>query len=299
MALDELVNRKVPSQWQIFLKNPSLRLAHVLQSKRSEIVAARIGPSLPEDVIKVVCISDTHNTEPVLPQGDLLIHAGDLTQSGTLAEMQRQLDWLNRQPHAHKIVVAGNHDILLDQKKAQDGETTGELRWGSIIYLEDSSVRLRFRGGRTLLIYGSPWTRKHGNWAFQYSQDIDMFTNRADDDVDILVTHSPPQHHLDLEGLGDPFLLQELWRVRPKLHVFGHIHAGYAQERIFCDRFEVLYEDVCQGLGLLCTFRMLLPFLLWLFTFDVNRSASTHLINASIVGGARDEDCRKPHVAYV
>ncbi len=45
-------------------------------------------------------------------------------------------------------------------------------------------------------------------------------------DTDILVTHAPPQGILDA-GQGCAELLEASKRVRPKLHVFGHVHAGY------------------------------------------------------------------------
>ena len=65
--------------------------------------------------IRIICISDTHNAIPSLPPGDIMIHAGDLTTHGTLAEVQAQLQWLSSQAHTHKIVIAGNHDTLLDE----------------------------------------------------------------------------------------------------------------------------------------------------------------------------------------
>ena len=65
--------------------------------------------------MSVVCISDTHNSRPSLPDGDVILHAGDLSQYGTFNEVQDQLDWLNTQPHQHKIVIAGNHDLILDE----------------------------------------------------------------------------------------------------------------------------------------------------------------------------------------
>ena len=63
---------------------------------------------------RVVCIADTHRCTPPVPAGDVLIHAGDLTNEGTLPELRRQVDWLRRLPHEVKIVVAGNHDLALD-----------------------------------------------------------------------------------------------------------------------------------------------------------------------------------------
>ena len=49
------------------------------------------------DSIEVICISDTHNLQLILPAGDLLVHAGDLTTNGTFQELQKQVDWLDRQ----------------------------------------------------------------------------------------------------------------------------------------------------------------------------------------------------------
>lgn len=117
MALDTLLDRRAPPRWRMMLNAPGPTLATLLQSKRSQMASARFENS-GEDAITVVCVSVTHGGEPKLPPGDLLIHAGDLTQSGTAGELQRQLDWLNAQPHAHKLVIAGNHDLILDDNKA-------------------------------------------------------------------------------------------------------------------------------------------------------------------------------------
>lgn len=56
---------------------------------------------------RIVCISDTHNQTPKLPAGDVLIHAGDLTNQGSLSELQKTVGWLERADFEVKIVVAG------------------------------------------------------------------------------------------------------------------------------------------------------------------------------------------------
>lgn len=64
-------------------------------------------------------------------------------------------------------------------------------------------------------------------------------------ETDILVTHTPPKYHLDLStasALGDKYLLEEIWRVRPSLHVFAHIHAGSGEEVIYWDEAQKAYE---------------------------------------------------------
>ncbi|KKY24816.1 putative ser thr protein phosphatase [Phaeomoniella chlamydospora] len=67
------------------------------------------------DRIRFVCISDTHNLTPNLPSGDVLIHAGDLTNQGGLSELRKALEWIEGLDFQAKIVVAGNHDITLDK----------------------------------------------------------------------------------------------------------------------------------------------------------------------------------------
>jgi hypothetical protein len=60
-----------------------------------------------------VCISDTHNQHGKmqdLPAGDVLIHAGDFTMTGTLVEVEEFLKWFAAQPFQHKILIAGNHE---------------------------------------------------------------------------------------------------------------------------------------------------------------------------------------------
>lgn len=103
-------------------------------------------PALPLTNIPVaiICISDTHNTKPHVPDGDILIHAGDFTQSGSFQELQDALAWLRNLTHAIKIVIAGNHELLLDSawddSLGQAAFERAQLDWGDIIYLENGEV---------------------------------------------------------------------------------------------------------------------------------------------------------------
>ncbi|KAK3619659.1 hypothetical protein LTR56_023882 [Elasticomyces elasticus] len=282
MALNSLLHRREPTWFETFENEPTKTLARTLW--RYQRTRKRLSHEFP---ITVICISDTHNTTPALPAGDILIHAGDLTQGGTKKELQAALDWLNAQPHEYKVVIAGNHELLLDRRKTpNEGKARKALRWGSIIYLNDSCTTLRFRGGRTLKVYGNPWTWRHGNWAFQYDPGEDIFSNQIPEDADIVVTHSPPRYHLDLAAWGDDFLLREIWRVRPRLHVFGHLHAGYGQEVVAWDRVQDLYERIYGGSrGILAL--LLLAFYVgigWLRLGSLDVPTST-LVNAAAVGG--------------
>ncbi|KAK4913890.1 hypothetical protein LTR49_017816 [Elasticomyces elasticus] len=296
MALNSLLHRREPTWFEAFKYQPTKTLAQTLWRYRRTRQRSFHGTP-----ITIVCISDTHNTTPTLPSGDILIHAGDLTQGGTKEELQAALDWMNAQPHEYKVVIAGNHELLLDHRKTPDEQTARDaLRWGSIIYLNESCTTMKFQGGRTLKVYGNPWTRRHGNWAFQYAPGEDVFSNQIPEDANIVVTHSPPRFHLDIAAWGDDFLLQEIWRVRPRLHVFGHLHAGYGQEVVAWDRVQDLYERICGGSdGVLAL--LLLAFYVgigWLGSGSLDVPTSI-LVNAAAIGGLRDERQQRPQVVLI
>lgn len=53
--------------------------------------------------MNIVCISDTHNQHAklndILPDGDMIIHAGDISLRGSLAEIQDFLQWFKHDPN--------------------------------------------------------------------------------------------------------------------------------------------------------------------------------------------------------
>ena len=206
--------------------------------------------------VRFLCISDTHCLQPTnLPPADVLIHAGDLTNEGTIDQIQKQIDWLTRLNYRYKILIAGNHDSYFDPRSRRAEDRGRELEWPgeeqNVHYLQHSSITLQLseRGNRRLKIYGAPQIPACGgpDFAFQYLRGQDAWSSTVPIDTDILVTHSPPRHHLDLpRGMGCEWLLKELWRVRPRLHVFGHIHCGYGQEHAFWDEAQTTYERICE-----------------------------------------------------
>lgn len=212
---------------------------------------------------RFVCVSDTHNTTPKLPAGDVLIHAGDLTNQGSYSELSRAVQWLEKAPFEAKIVIAGNHDITLDKdffaehgahfhnQKPQSHEDCLSLLADSptITYLDHSSTTIRLRTGArtTFTIFGSPYSPKHGLWAFGYDTQISPTTNNDllrlwDDiplDTDIVVTHTPPRTHCDMApervSTGCEALRRALWRIRPRLAICGHVHSSRGARRVSWD----------------------------------------------------------------
>lgn len=83
---------------------------------------------------------------------------------------------------------------------------------------------------------------------FQYTEDEAPWKDRIPRDIDVLITHTPPKYHLDV-NLGCPSLLSEIWRVKPRLHIFGHVHSGHGRESIFWDEGQASYEQVMRKTG--------------------------------------------------
>lgn len=235
--MDSLFDRRPPTALELFIRNPLLYVAQIVYRLRANRIQPYASSATP---IRVVCISDTHSHHdrvPPLPDGDILIHAGDLTHSGGATEVHAALQWLSEQSHPHKLFIAGNHDRALSEP---DTRTALLSAFPNIIYLEQASVDLTILG-RTLHCYGSPPTPKHGSWPFQYPRQHADWSG-IPPQTDILVTHGPPAHHLDLHGAGCGALLAATWRVRPRLHVCGHIHAARGVERLDWSEAQAAYE---------------------------------------------------------
>lgn len=188
---------------------------------------------------RIVCLSDTHGRHDalVIPDGDVVVHAGDMTMGGRTAEVEEFAAWFAGLPHAHKIVIAGNHDWLFERSP-----TRARNILGNVTYLLDEAVEVA-----GLRIWGSPWQPWFFDWAFNLRRGVALREkwDLIPADTDVLITHGPPHGFLDSVGRSTAFapdgivehvgceeLLVALDRVQPALHVFGHIHEGYGQARL-------------------------------------------------------------------
>jgi Icc-related predicted phosphoesterase len=194
---------------------------------------------------KVTLISDTHakHTQITkdLPGGDLLIHAGDFMSSGYSSyEAEEFFKWYdNINNYETKILIAGNHDRLMENEPDwAKGILTG---YKTIEYLEDEELALYFDGSNgdmpeeNVRIYGSPWQPEFYDWAFNLPRNGEEMKMRWDAipaNTDILVTHGPAFGYLDIPGgqnsrVGCEMLRDRVDTIRPKIHVFGHIHGSW------------------------------------------------------------------------
>jgi len=182
--------------------------------------------------MKIVLISDTHNKHDFIdvPEGDVLIHSGDATMGGRMEEILNFGRWFARQPHALKIFVAGNHDLMFEKNL----DSAKFLLPSSITYLQDSKVV--FNGVK---FYGSPWQPRFFDWAFNVDRGPEIAKKWAliPEDTNVLITHGPPFGIGDLVpdyndktktlNVGDEELLKRVNQLQQlKLHTFGHIHEG-------------------------------------------------------------------------
>ncbi|GLH74897.1 hypothetical protein GETHLI_33990 [Geothrix limicola] len=179
--------------------------------------------------MRLICISDTHNAHKgmQIPDGDVLIHAGDATGQGLSQEVDRFLTWFGSQPHQHKILIAGNHDWLFQKHPEMAAQLLAAHP--GITYLQDSAIEID-----GVKFWGSPWQPWFLDWAFNLPRlgvGLREVWSKIPLDTDVLITHGPPHGVLDqVRGgthLGCEELKARLATVRPRIHIFGHIHDSY------------------------------------------------------------------------
>jgi Icc-related predicted phosphoesterase len=193
----------------------------------------------------LTAIADTHNLHRrlQLPGGEVLLHAGDITEYGTEEETADFIDWFAAQPYTHKIFIAGNHDYFFEQFSPK--AVRRRLPAG-VHYLENSGVMIEgkyFWGSPvTPYFFGMAFNKKRGEAIREVWQEIPLKT-------DVLLTHGPPAGILD-QNLGCEDLKTRIEKVKPALHIFGHIHEGYGKTEtpatVFINAAQVSFDERTQ-----------------------------------------------------
>jgi len=170
--------------------------------------------------MRIVHLSDTHNRHhqlPDMPEADLVVHSGDISFAGSEDEAIDFIQWFMSLPYKYKVFIAGNHDNCLYEANI-DGLPE------NCFYLCNSSVMIE--GAK---FYGLPMFMEDA-----MSDKFDESIRNIPSDTDILVTHQPPYGVLDFSEnihYGDHLLLQTVLDIRPRYHLFGHIHDAYGVEK--------------------------------------------------------------------
>lgn len=175
--------------------------------------------------MRVCALSDTHLYRPEIPDGDVLIHGGDLCASGSFSEFMSEIGWLGKQPHLHKILIPGNHDRIIE---SQPKRCRDECSQRGIQMLIDESIDID-----GVSFFGCPHTPEFMNWAFMHAYEEARqhwsFLETAYKDIDVWITHGPPYGIHDACPLpqGCPHLFKAVEYAKPRVHATGHIHEGW------------------------------------------------------------------------
>lgn len=198
--------------------------------------------------MKIVAISDTHNRHGrlVIPECDLLIHAGDFTGQGMQSEVKAFAQWLDTLPAKDIIIVPGNHEEVFERCYPQSKKWITDECPGAIVLVDETVV---IDGVK---IHGSPVTPWFMDWAWNRARDwkeaqfrnvglIQPHWDAIPEGTNILITHGPPYEILDelayVDGtpkgqfIGCQQLLKRVKEVKPDLHIFGHIHTHGGREK--------------------------------------------------------------------
>jgi len=188
---------------------------------------------------KITFLSDTHTRQGRIPKedlpgGDILIHAGDLMNSGyNKNDIFDFLYWYDSIPgYTTKIFIAGNHDRMFENHPEEVKQWLSGFP--NINYLQDQAITVD-----GIKIYGSPWQPAFYSWAFNLQRNSLQLSGKWEaipGDTDILITHGPAYGFVDTvvgrfwDNLGCNLLAERIEVIKPKIHVCGHIHSGYGHE---------------------------------------------------------------------
>ncbi|EOA81634.1 uncharacterized protein SETTUDRAFT_157538 [Exserohilum turcica Et28A] len=180
--------------------------------------------------VRFLILSDMHGAElpQNLPQCEVLLHCGNLTEHGTPQSISSALQNLSKVDARLKLVIAGNHEVSLDRqywlshggpeddvKRAHAlVASNGEASQYGTNFLSEGTHTFNLPCGATFKIYASPYTPGNGASALQYpssnatpswADNAGNSTSIIPEDVDIVMTHGPP-------------------KLKPRLYCFGHAH---------------------------------------------------------------------------
>lgn len=194
---------------------------------------------------RILILSDTHGLHRALPHplpdADIIVHAGDMTNRGTMEECMRALGWFNALPYKYRICIAGNHDLFLDPDHIDCPSSPSAIeailpKADGFFYLNDSGCEVE-----GIRFWGSPVQPEFFHWAYNRMRgpEIQEHWDLIPENTDVLITHGPAYKLVDecpdfrfpnsnvMENVGCVNLAKTIEKIKPKLHICGHIHGAY------------------------------------------------------------------------
>lgn len=184
--------------------------------------------------MKLVCLSDTHqmHDEILVPDGDILIHAGDFTHTGKPKEYTKFLEWYSKQPHKHKLLICGNHEKEISEETEKFQIICKHY---DVKLIHDQIYEIE-----GIKFFGQPRTPRFHNWGWMYErgEEAEKVWSQLPYEIDVLVCHGPPFGFGDqtpvsrfmpeiINNAGCEAQLNKLKQIKPKLVICGHIHYSY------------------------------------------------------------------------
>ena len=174
--------------------------------------------------MRILHLSDTHRNHRRLhglPAADVIIHSGDVAETGQSKDVNDFFVWFCGLDYKYKIFVKGNHDSRLQANKFVQSSLPA-----NVFFLYNSGITIKsvkFWG-----LSNSYFTKKDVNENFQQR------LAKIPSNIDILITHRPPYGILDksYKHLGSTYLLQAVMKIAPRYHLFGHVHEAYGIEKL-------------------------------------------------------------------
>lgn len=205
--------------------------------------------------MKIVTMSDTHCIHEYMkykvPDGDVLIHAGDFTSNGSEKQIEHFVKWFEKFPHKHKLVICGNHEL----KYSENTKGIRSFFPSSIKLIHDRSIIID-----GLKFFGQPRTPRFFDWGWMYERGLEaeQVWSKVPDDTDVLICHGPPlmcgdkcPDHMDPwtkrdVHVGCPEQAKRLHQLKVRYVICGHIHESWGVHQ-FNETTKVVNTSICTG----------------------------------------------------
>lgn len=194
-------------------------------------------------MLSICVISDLHGYLPTIEPCELLLICGDsvpLDYQANSKKTKKWYDtvfrkWASELPCDKVLFIAGNHELHFPGKKIIYESLFSKD--DKITYLCHSEYIHKSKDGKEYKIFGTPYCKVFGNWAYMYPDDtLRQVFNEIPENLDILITHDQPYGFGDIllqedcywadgSHIGNKPLLEAILTKQPRFQFNGHLHS--------------------------------------------------------------------------